>query len=87
VAGLSLIRTLGLVLSSVGPYLSDGRYSNFRRLALADGNYLISISFSSSRQKLSRPMKGSVFLVVLGDQAARHANSLRYSPSSRPGAC
>jgi hypothetical protein len=87
VAGLSLIRTLGLVLSSVGPYPSDGRYSNFRWLALADGNYLISVSFSSSRQKLSRPMKGSVFLVVLGDQAARHANSLRYSPSSRPGAC
>jgi hypothetical protein len=64
VARLNLIHAPGLVLSSVGPYPADRSYSNFHRLALADGNYLISISFSSSRQKLRRPMKGSVFLVV-----------------------
>jgi hypothetical protein len=62
VAGLSLICPPSLVLSSVGPYPADESYSNFRRLALADGNYLISVSFSSSRSKLRRPMKGSVFL-------------------------
>jgi hypothetical protein len=64
VAELSLICMPSLVLSSVGPYSANGSYSNFRRLALADGNYLISVSFSSSRQKLRRLTKGSVFLVV-----------------------
>jgi hypothetical protein len=64
VARLSHIRAPGLVLSSVSPYPANRSYSNFRRLALADGNHLISVSFSTSRQKLRRLMKGSIFLVV-----------------------
>jgi hypothetical protein len=48
-------------LTYVGLYQADGSYVIFRRLALANENYLI---FFSSRRKLFEPMKVSIFLVM-----------------------
>jgi hypothetical protein len=43
---------------------ADESYSNFRRLARADVNYLIFVSFYLSRRSLLRLIKISVFLIV-----------------------
>jgi hypothetical protein len=46
--------------------LADEIYVNFHWLALADGNCLTYVGFTSSRRKLLQPMKVVAFLVVGG---------------------
>jgi hypothetical protein len=53
-----------VALTSVGHPSADRSYVNFRRLALADRNYVISVGFPSSRQKILWPIKSSIFPVV-----------------------
>jgi hypothetical protein len=54
------------LITSVGHPPANGSYVNFRRLASADRNYVISVSFPLSQRKLLWRMKSSVFPIVLG---------------------
>jgi intein-encoded DNA endonuclease-like protein len=54
-----------VALTSISHPPADGSEVNFRRLALADGNYVISVGFSSSQRKLLWPMKSFIFHVVI----------------------
>jgi hypothetical protein len=44
-----VVHFLDKSITSVGHPAADGSYINFRRLAPADGNYVISVGFPSSR--------------------------------------